>query len=399
MPAPRGENRAARWLVAALLVVGACGGRDSEERAGARLSLTETLSGGDTLGYARALAPRTFEFPRDHGPHGDFRTEWWYVTGNLDAEDGRRFGFQFTIFRSALAPASPDLRSAWATNQAYMGHFTVTDVAAGTFRAFERFARGAAGLAGASGPAQDGAASSFRVWIEDWALDGAPGGSAFPMRLRAAEGSVALELTLDAGKPRVLQGDQGLSQKGPEPGNASFYYAHTRMPASGTVIVDGEAVPVTGLAWMDREWSTSVLSGDQVGWDWFSLQLDDGWEVMVYQLRLSDGRADPLSDGVLIDPEGRKVPLEWGRDLTLEALGSWTSPVDGARYPSGWRLTVPERGVDLRITPLVADQELDLSFRYWEGAVEVRGTGVGGGVVQGRGYVELTGYAGLVPDR
>lgn len=377
-----------------LLFASGCDGSADAGAARARLSLSETLAGADTAGYARALEPRVFSFPGDHGPHPDFRTEWWYVTGNLDASDGRRFGFQFTIFRSALSPSPPRLDSDWATNQAYMGHFTLTDVQADRFQAFERFARGAGGLAGAVGP-QGG--QPFRVWVEDWALEGDAGSDGVPMSMRAADGDVALQLRMDASKPMVLQGDRGLSQKGPEPGNASYYYAYTRLPAEGTVVVGQDTVAVSGLAWMDREWSTSALSEGQEGWDWFSIQLDDGWELMVYQLRQADGTPHPLSDGVLIDPSGEKVPLRWGLDLTVEATGRWRSPVDGASYPSGWRIRVPDREVDLTVDPVLEDQELNLAFRYWEGAVDVRGTGVGGADVRGRGYVELTGYAGEVP--
>lgn len=402
----RGFLLLAAAAAAASLAAG-CDGGPAEGTARARLSLSETLAGADTAGYARAMAVRPFSFPEDHGPHPSFRTEWWYVTGNLSAQDGRAFGFQFTIFRSALAPTAPDLTSAWATNQAYMGHFTLTDVSDGRFRDFERFARGAGELAGSVGPAEGGAPSpdgsgsdpTFRVWVEDWELIGAPSGEGFPLGLSAAAGDVALRLRLDEGKPVVLQGDRGLSQKGAEPGNASYYYAHTRLPASGTVVVGTDTLDVSGLAWMDREWSTSALSGDQVGWDWFSLQLDDGWEVMVYQLRLADGSADPLSDGVLIDPEGRKVPLEWGEDLELEVTDRWSSPIDGTVYPSGWRLRAPGHGVDLVIEPVLRDQELDLAFRYWEGSVRVRGTGPGGEVTSGLGYVELTGYAGAPRER
>jgi predicted secreted hydrolase len=363
----------------------ACSGTDAPLPDQARLSLVETLAGSDTAGYERALQPRPFDFPADHGPHPGFRTEWWYVTGNLTAESGRDFGFQFTIFRNALAPDAPDGASDWSTNQAYMGHFALTDVAGGRFHAFERFARGAAGLAGAQ-------AGPLRVWLEDWTLE-ASGPGTFPLRLEAGQGGVGLELELASGKPVVFQGDRGLSQKGPEPGNASLYYSLTRMPASGTVVVDGDTLEVRGDAWLDREWSTSALAAGQVGWDWFALQLDDGWDMMIYQLRRADGVADPLSDGVLVDPDGVRVPLEWGTDVVVEPTGSWTSPLDGAVYPSGWRITVPDRGWDLRVEPRIPDQELDVSFRYWEGAVAVVGNGEGGDPVEGRGYVELTGYA------
>ncbi|KPJ80133.1 MAG: hypothetical protein AMS19_09880 [Gemmatimonas sp. SG8_23] len=401
-------RRGAIWVVVATLTgsLGACSadrGRAVEEReADFTLSLVETLGGADTVGYARAFEAYDFVFPGDHGPHEDFRTEWWYVTGNLAAEDGREFGFQFTIFRSSLAPTAPGGPSAWATNQAYMGHFGFTDIAASDFRATELFARGGAGLAGAQ-------AEPLRVWLEDWtlaSLDPADVGAAsspanddpaagvFPLRLAADGNGAEIDLVLQAGKPHVRQGVDGLSQKGAEPGNASFYYAHTRMPAEGVVIVDGDTVAVTGLTWLDREWSTSALSGDQVGWDWFALQLDDGWEMMVYQLRLSDGTPDPLSDGVLIDPEGRRFPLEWGSEVVVEPTGTWASAVDGAEYPSGWRIRVPERGWDLTVEPAVLDQELRVAFRYWEGSVRVSGAGEGGRPVSGRGYVELTGYAG-----
>jgi len=384
----RPSARLACSFTAALASIGiaACSTDEVPAPDRARLSLVETLAGSDTVGYERALEPRPFDFPADHGPHPGFRTEWWYVTGNLTADNGRDFGFQFTIFRNALAPSVPGGSSAWSTNQAYMGHFALTDAGAGRFHAFERFARGAAALAGAQ-------RDPLRVWIEDWEV-GAAGPGTFPLRLSAAQDGVALELELSAGKPVVFQGELGLSQKGPEPGNASYYYSLTRMPAAGTVTVDGTTFEVDGLAWLDREWSTSALSEGQVGWDWFALQLEDGWDMMIYRLRRADGAADPLSDGVLIDPNGLRVPLEWGVDVVVDATGSWTSPIDGAVYPSGWRITVPDRGWDLTVEPRIQAQELDVSFRYWEGAVAVTGNGEGGVPVEGSGYVELTGYAG-----
>jgi predicted secreted hydrolase len=372
-----------------LTLLSVCG--EPEPGGQVRLSLLETLGGSDTVGYARAMDPRLFDFPADHGPHDDFRTEWWYATGNLTSAGDRDFGFQLTMFRSALAPRAPATESEWGTNQAYMAHFAVTDVARREFAAFERFARGAVGLAGAT-------AEPLRVWLEDWALEGAPS-STFPLRLRAAEGGIALELALEPSKPIVLQGHEGLSQKGPQPGNASYYYSFTRLSASGKLMTPSDTFPVTGTAWLDREWSTSALAEGVVGWDWFALQLDDGWELMIYRLRRADGSADPFSDGALVDPQGQRVPLEWGRGVTLESTGRWTSPVDGAMYPSGWRIRVPGRGWDLTVDPLVPGQELDLAFRYWEGAVNVRGSGEGGAEVQGRGYVELTGYAGALPTR
>jgi predicted secreted hydrolase len=212
--------------------------------------------------------------------------------------------------------------------------------------------------------------------------------------LRAAEGEVALDLVLEEGKPVVLQGDRGLSRKGPEPGNASYYYSLTRMPARGSVRLGADTLRTAGLAWLDREWSTSALSEGEVGWDWFALQLDGGWELMLYRLRRADGSSSPFSRGTLVDPEGGAAPLEPGRDVVVEATGSWSAP-DGATYPSGWRVVLPARGWTLAVDPLLEDQELTGAFRYWEGAVRV--TPETGGAPAGRGYVELTGYAGEPP--
>jgi predicted secreted hydrolase len=352
----------------------------------ARLSVAESLRGTGPEGFARALTPRAFHFPADHGPHPEFRTEWWYYTGNLATTEGRRFGFQLTFFRNALTPHPPERASRWATNQVYLAHFTLTDVDSGRFRSFERLERGAVGLAGAQ-------PLPFRVWLGDWSSTGpAAGGEATPIHLTAAAGTAggtdaaAIDLVLQAGKPPVLEGDRGLSLKGAEPGQASYYYSLPRMPAAGTVRSGGTAFAVSGLAWMDREWSTSSLGPDQVGWDWFSLQLADGRELMLYRLRRKDGSADPASSGTLIAADGSSRRLTLA-DVTLETAVAWTSPRSGARYPARFRLRLPAFGLDLNVRPLLADQELDTSFRYWEGAVAVTGT------VAGSGYVELTGYA------
>jgi predicted secreted hydrolase len=216
------------------------------------------------------------------------------------------------------------------------------------------------------------------------------------MRLKAAQGDVAIDLLLRPGKPPVLQGERGLSRKSAEPGNASYYYSLTRMPTAGTVRIGGERFAVTGASWMDREWSTSSLGKDQVGWDWFSLQLADGWDLMLYRLRRKDGTADPASSGTLIGPDigpdggSRRLNLA---EFQIEGSGEWRSPRSGAEYPTRWRVRVPGEDLDLDVRPLLADQELDVSFRYWEGAVEITGTHRGR-PVEGHGYVELTGYAG-----
>jgi predicted secreted hydrolase len=287
-----------------------------------------------------------------------------------------------TFFRTALAPTIAPRQSAWATRDVYMAHLALTDVDGARFRARDRWGRGALDLAGSAG-------EPLHVWIGDWSAAAAPGG--WPVRLRAGDGELGLDLALLPGKPPVLHGDQGLSRKSAEPGNASYYYSLTRMPVSGTVWAGGAAFPVDGLAWMDREWSTSALGADLVGWDWFALQLDDGRELMLYRLRQRDGGVASTSQGTLVARDGTTRALE--RDaVEVEVLDRWTSPRDGTRYPIRWRLRVPIAGLDLVVTPLLLDQELDVAVRYWEGAVRVEGQAEGR-PVGGGGYVELVGYA------
>jgi len=371
-------------LVLAIVGAGLCArpslGQETRPGRNTALSLTEMLAGGSTEGYARATEPREFRFPEDHGLHEDFRTEWWYFTGNLVTAGGRRFGYQFTLFRNALAPESPARESDWATRQVYMAHFAVTDPVNSAFHAHERFSRGAADLAGVE-------TQPFRAWLEDWEISGE---DPPPFRLRAAEGGTSIELEVDTAKPVVLNGDQGLSQKGQQPGNASYYYSYTRMPTRGTVTVGYKTFEVQGSSWLDREWSTSALEEGQVGWDWFALQLSDGRDLMVYRLRRADGGSDELSNGTLVAADGASLLLQQD-NFAIEALDTWSSPATGIRYPSRWRLTVPDANIDLEIRPLLPDQELNLSFRYWEGAVSINGISAGSPVT-GQGYVELTGY-------
>jgi predicted secreted hydrolase len=368
--------RVTTLLLMALLLAACAAPAPSEPRA--RLSVAEAMSGAGDAPFARATEPREFVFPRDHGPHPEYAIEWWYYVGNLQSADGRRFGFQLTFFRFALTPEELRRESRWGARDIAMAHFALTDAAGGKHYGFERFSRAAAGLAGAQ-------AEPFRVWLEDWSAEGL-GASGLPMRLRAAEGEAAIDLTLEQGKPVVLQGDAGLSQKSAEPGNASFYYSLTRMPASGSVTVEGERFEVTGTAWMDREWSTSALGADQIGWDWFAIQLDDGRDLMYYNLRLRDGTSDPYSKGILVQPDGTSRRLS--RDEVLaEPAGTWTSPRTGAAYPASWRIRVPREGIDITLTPFVADQEMPTTVVYWEGAVAVAGSS------GGSGYIEMTGYA------
>jgi predicted secreted hydrolase len=415
MSARLGTGLGARLAIALALALGlsGLGCRDRSPAVDGRLAVAPSLAGG-AEGFARALAPRRFRFPADHGPHPGFRTEWWYYTGNLATAAGRRFGFELTFFRQGLAAHPPPRAAAWAASEIYLAHFALSDIEghegdteSERFRSFERVGRGALGLAGAE-------AVPFRVWLGTWSAAGPKlrstarsseptdtaqtaqtADTATPMRLQAAEGDTAIDLTLAAGKPPVLEGDRGLSRKGSAPGQASYYYSLTRMPARGTLRAGGRAFAVTGLAWMDREWSTSSLGRDQVGWDWFALQLGDGRELMLYRLRRrpgagAGGGTDPASQGTLVARDGTSRRLAWS-DVRLRSEGAWTSPRSGARYPASWRLAVPGERLDLRIRPYLADQELDTSFRYWEGAVAVTGSAAGA-PIGGSGYVELTGY-------
>lgn len=339
------------------------------------------MAEGVSDGFARATAPREFVFPDDHGSHPQFRTEWWYFTGNLHDTAERHYGFELTFFRIALAGQPAARESAWGANDVWMAHFALTDTANEHFVAHERFARGALGLAGAT-------AEPFRVWTEQWSVEGEARGGDARLELHARAGEIALDLTLVALKPPVLHGERGLDAKGPEPGNASYYYSFPRLAATGELVTAAGRVAVEGLAWMDREWSTSALSPGVAGWDWFALQLDDGRDLMFYRLRLADGSASPFSGGSVVGRDGQRRPLS-GDDVRLVPLRTWTSPTTRVRYPVEWELTVSSEDLDLTIAPRLDGQELDLAVRYWEGAVEARDRQ---SEITAVGYLELAGY-------
>jgi predicted secreted hydrolase len=335
-----------------------------------------TELGGDAGGYERACGPREFTFPADHGAHREFRNEWWYITGNVKSES-TDLGFHVTFFRVANQPEPADSESAWAASQFYMGHFAVTAAGQQKVRAHERFARAAAGLAGA-----EQRNSETTVWLDDWKLTHTASGA---WALDVADGSEKISLTLTAEKPVVLQGEAGYSRKSADPCNASYYYSMPRLRAEGQISVAGKSYDVTGSAWLDREWSSSALAADQVGWDWFALQLDDGRDIMFYQLRNSDGSADPHSHAVEIDQSGdrRSIPVP---ELIIDHW--WQSP-NGGNYPVAGRLRRSDTGEVIVFEPLIENQELLLTVRYWEGAIRLRNES---GEPVGRGYLELTGY-------
>lgn len=336
-----------------------------------------------TEGFARAAPGYVLQFPSDEGPHTDFQSEWWYYTGNLTTADGRHFGYELTFFRRALEPSAARLPrlSAWATDQVYMAHFALTNVGDRRFSAVERFARGAAGLAGAQ-------ANPYRVWLEDWSIEEVSPGV---RKLHAAQGDLALDLTLDnTGRP-VLHGARGYSQKGPDAGNASFYYSYTRIATRGTVQVGAATYAVSGQSWMDHEWSTSALAANEVGWDWFALQLDDGSDIMLYRIREAGGSVDPFSSGTYVAPDGSSQLLARD-DVVIISDSTWKSPHSQAVYPARWTVNIPSLGLAVTVEPYLSDQELNVSYVYWEGAVRLTGTH-GGRAVRGNGYVEMTGYA------
>ncbi len=330
--------------------------------------------------WRRALPPYTFDFARDHASHRDYKIEWWYYTGNLRAANGRRFGYQLTFFRVGVdfAPVNP---SRWAVRDLYTAHFAVSDLDGDRFRHAEKINRAGIGWAGAS-------EDRYRVWNEDWEAGHNASGAHI---LRATDAVMAIDLTLDPGKPPVIQGTNGVSQKGSAAGNASHYYSLTRMPTSGTLTIDGQRIEVTGESWMDHEFGTSFLEAGQIGWDWLSIQLDDGRDLMLYQFRRDDGRSDPHSNGALIGLQGEATRL--GADqFRLTPLEYWKSPTSGATYPIVWKIEIPSQGVLLTARAAISDQELRTNestrVTYWEGAITLDGSH------RGQGYLEMTGYAG-----
>ena len=334
--------------------------------------------------YARAESIRTFSFPKDHGPHPEFQTEWWYYTGNLISQDGKHFGYQLTFFRRSIVPITKlePRGSNWAADQVYLAHFTLTDVSKNEFYYYEKLERGAANLAGASGE------PTFSVWLHDWQVAQTADNS-YTLQAAANENKIVLSL-MDSKKP-ILHGNNGLSQKGPELGNASYYISQTRLISSGVIKINDEEYQVTGNSWMDHEFSTSALSGEQIGWDWFSIQLDNNTEIMVYKIRRSDGSQDPFSAGTIVYPD-RNVRTLTIDDFSIEETAKWKSPNTNTLYPSRWTIEIPSENIYLEIKPMIPDQELRVSFTYWEGAVLVEGI-YAGSKVSGYGYVELTGYS------
>ncbi|WP_448560870.1 lipocalin-like domain-containing protein [Trichothermofontia sp.] len=332
--------------------------------------------------FRQALKPQDWHFPQDFGPHPQYQTEWWYYTGNLETAAGRPFGYQLTFFRQALTPTPETTASPWRTNQIYSAHFAISDIQDRHFYPYERFSRGALGLAGAS-------SIPYQVWLQDWSVTEVAAGQ---VRLQAKADNIALDLIVHQTLPPILQGDRGLSQKGVEPGNASYYYSLVQQPTTGTIVLNGQSYAVKGLTWKDHEYSTSALSPGTIGWDWFALQFDNGSALMLYQLRREDGTLASTSAGTFIAPDGSTQSLGF-QDWTVTPLDTWQSPRSRAVYPAQWRIEIPKLALSLQGNSLLADQELNTTTAtYWEGAVAFQGQ-MAHQPIQGKGYVELTGYA------
>ena len=385
------------YILAVLSIIGLGFGLwyafDEDEEIRASVSVAEAMAGGDLEGYKRVVAPREFIFPDDHGAHTGYKTEWWYYTGNLFTENGRQFGYQFTIFRNQLnpptnAPDSSSTGSDWSSNQLYLGHFAILDVENEDHIFEERFSRAAAGLAGAR-------VEPYRIWLEDWEITriNSENGSDknFPVHLNAImERGAAIDLQMEPVKPLVLQGEQGYDKKGAEKGNASYYLSFTRMETEGVITKDGERFEASGYSWMDHEWSTSALGEDQEGWDWFSIQLSNGYDLMYYQLRNTDGSVSKFTTGSLVSPEGEKITLT-PEDVSIDVLDTWESPHSKSVYPSKWEMNIPKFDLTLDLQTLFPDQEMDVSVRYYEGTVSVAGS-MNENKIGGHGFIEMTGY-------
>jgi predicted secreted hydrolase len=333
--------------------------------------------------YKSALPGYHYEFPRDHFNHPEFQTEWWYYTGNVTASDGQRFGFELTFFREAVS-REPVSQSAWDIRDIYLAHLALSDLDGSEFYHAERTNRAGPGIAGID-------ESTQRIWNGDWQVTW----NGPDQALRVIDDRFSLALLLHPEKPPVVHGENGVSQKAAGLGHASHYISLTRLKTSGTIGLSGKTYEVSGLAWMDHEFFTHQLEADQAGWDWFSLQLADNTELMLFQIRRKNGSIDRFSAGTFVDAHGKSQHLA-NTDFTLTPMGdSWNSAVTSATYPVRWKIVIPKLGIELEAGTALESQELsgksDLIPNYWEGAISVQGR-KGSLPLKGVGYLEMTGY-------
>jgi len=344
-------------------------------------------------GWKPAVAGYSFKFPRDHGSHPEQKIEWWYYTGHLQTDEGRQFGYQLTFFRIGVAP-NPPLDSPWAVRDLWMTHLAISDIQKSTHHHDDRLNRAGPGFAGA-------AADHLKVWNEDWTATQSAAGNG-PMVLTAKNTEIGLSLDLQNGKPPVFHGKEGLSQKGAQEGNASHYYSLTRMPTAGTLTIKGERFKVSGESWMDHEFGTSFLEPTQRGWDWLSIQLVDGRELMLFQLRKEDGSADPHTAGTLVSADGTTHPLNADDFKLTPGDARWTSPATHGSYPMTWQIEIPREQMRLNVNATFPEQEMTASsspgLHYWEGVVSAQGD-QSGKPLSGKGYLEMTGYGGAAMSR
>jgi predicted secreted hydrolase len=350
-----------------------------------------TAESAAAKGFAAAEPGYRYVFPRDHGPHPSYQTEWWYYTGRLTGESGRSYGYQLTFFRRGVDAAGVrNNPSKWALKNVFLAHFAITDESEKTFSFAEKTTRPGGKAAGAD-------AKRFKVWNGPWFAEEKDG----VIVLSAVAEDRSIMLRLKPSRAPVIHGPGGVSRKGPGKTQTSHYYSMPRMETTGTLTINKRLETVKGLSWMDHEFGSNQLTEDQVGWDWFGIHLDNGMDLMLYRMRRSDGTVEPVSSGTLVHADGRSVhlPIE---AFSYSIRDTWTSSKTRTVYPSRWVIAVPEHGIEITISPTVADQELVTSqstrVTYWEGSVAVKGH-VGDTEVSGHGYVELTGYAESLGSR
>jgi predicted secreted hydrolase len=334
--------------------------------------------------YRAALPGYRYEFPRDFFAHPDFQTEWWYATGNVKTADGHEFGFELTFFRQALS-RSESKHSEWDVRDLYLAHFALSDLDGGHFYHAERVNRAGPGIAGVD-------FQSGKVWNGNWSAVWNKDGT---QEIAAQGEQFQIAFKMKSEKPPAVHGENGVSQKAEGAGRASHYFSQTRLDTTGTVVLDAKPYAVTGLCWMDHEFFTHQLTTDQVGWNWFSIQLEDKTELMLYILRRKDGTTDPYSAGTYVDAAGKTTHLR-SADFSLAAEDiAWKSPATRASYPIKWRVAVPKLGILLEAKTKLQQQELTGSTKlapsYWEGAMDFSGTR-NATPIRGAGYLEMTGY-------
>ncbi len=383
------STRCIRFVLVALPLIfsGTCllsiGHKAIDSLSGKNSSVSSLLTAtNNPAGFTRADSPKDFSFPKDHFPHERFRSEWWYFTGNLRGADNKDYGFDLTIFRFGLHPNPSSGPSPFRRSQIFLAHFALADIGAEQYLSDEKFSREILGISGVT-------SDPLSIAVENWSIT-----QTDPEKehwaIKADNGKFGMALSLRAIRPIVLQGEHGLSRKSSTPGNASYYYSIPKLSVDGSITIAQQDISVTGSAWFDREWSTSVLESGQVGWDWFGLHIADDMELMFYQIRRANGKPASESHGVLIlDGGARQIPL--GKEVKLTPLAFWTSKTSLARYPIKWRLTAVEQSLDLIITARFEDQQWDGTFIYWEGAVTTSGV-YQGKRINGSGFLEMTGY-------